>query len=91
MDAIGKYQVLRELGRGATGKVYLATDPFGNRQVAIKVAYPEALKSTEDGALYKSMFLNEAALAGKLHHPHIVQIYDAVVEDEFSYIVMEFV
>jgi len=91
MDAIGKYQVVRELGRGATGKVYLATDPFGNRQVAIKVAYPEALKSTEDGALYKSMFLNEAALAGKLHHPHIVQIYDAVVEDEFSYIVMEFV
>jgi serine/threonine protein kinase len=91
MDAIGKYQVVRELGRGATGKVYLATDPFGNRQVAIKVAYPEALKNTEDGALYKSMFLNEAALAGKLHHPHIVQIYDAVVEDEFSYIVMEFV
>ena len=91
MDAIGKYQVLRELGRGATGKGYLATDPFGNRQVAIKVAYPEALKSTEDGALYKSMFLNEAALAGKLHHPHIVQIYDAVVEEEFSYIVMEFV
>ncbi len=37
------------------------------------------------------MFLNEASLAGKLHHPHIVQIFDAVVEDEFSYIVMEFV
>jgi serine/threonine protein kinase len=91
MDAIGKYQVVRELGRGATGKVYLATDPFGNKQVAIKVAYPDALKNTEDGALYRGMFLNEAALAGKLHHPHIVQIYDAVVEDEFSYIVMEFV
>jgi serine/threonine protein kinase len=37
------------------------------------------------------MFLNEAALAGKLNHPHIVQIYDAVVEDEFSYIVMEYI
>ena len=73
------------------GKVYLATDPFGNKQVAIKVAYPDALKSSEDGALYRSMFLNEAALAGKLHHPHIVQIFDAVVEDEFSYIVMEYV
>ena len=55
------------------------------------MAFPEALKSSEDGAFYKSMFLNEAALAGKLHHPHIVQIFDAVVEDEFSYIVMEFV
>jgi eukaryotic-like serine/threonine-protein kinase len=91
METIGKYQIVRELGRGATGKVYLATDPFGNKQVAIKVAFPDALKSHEDGALYKSMFLNEAALAGKLHHPHIVQIFDAVVEDEFSYIVMEFV
>ncbi len=91
MEAIGKYKVVRELGRGATGKVYLATDPFANRQVAIKVAYPDALKNSEDGAFYKNMFLNEASLAGKLHHPHIVQIYDAVVEEDFSYIVMEFV
>ncbi|MBL0143317.1 MAG: protein kinase [Betaproteobacteria bacterium] len=91
MDSIGKYQVVRELGKGASGKVYLATDPFGNKQVAIKVAFPEALKNTEDGAFYKKMFLNEAALAGKLNHPHIVHIYDAVVEDEFCYIVMEFV
>lgn len=89
--AIGKYQILSELGRGATGKVYLADDSFAKRQVAIKVIFPEALKSNEDGALYKSMFLNEAALAGKLNHPHIVQIYDAVVEGEYSYIVMEFV
>ena len=91
MQSIGKYQLMRELGRGATGKVYLADDPFAKRKVAIKVAFPEALKSDEDGALYKSMFLNEAALAGKLNHPHIVQIYDAVVEDKYSYIVMEFV
>ena len=90
-ETIGKYQLLRELGRGATGKVYLAEDPFAQRQVAIKVAYPDALKSQEDGALYKSMFLNEAGLAGKVNHPHIVQIYDAVVEDKFSYIVMEYV
>ena len=91
MENIGKYQIVRELGRGATGKVYLATDPFGGRQVAIKVAFPDALKSSEDGEFYRKMFLNEAALAGKLNHPHIVQIYDAVVEDECSYIVMEFV
>ena len=90
-QAIGKYHVLQELGRGATGKVYLAEDPFAKRKVAIKVAYPEALKNREDGAFYRNMFLNEAALAGKLNHPHIVQIYDAVVEEDYSYIVMEYV
>ena len=90
-QSIGKYQIVRELGRGASAKVYLAEDPFGQRKVAIKVAYPEALKNTEDGAFYRSMFLNEAALAGKLNHPHIVQIFDAVVEDKYSYIVMELV
>jgi serine/threonine protein kinase len=90
-QSIGKYQIVRELGKGATGKVYLADDAFSKRQVAIKVIYPEALKSSEDGALYKSMFLNEAGLAGKLNHPHIVQIFDAVVEGEYSYIVMEYV
>ncbi|HXN16572.1 MAG TPA: serine/threonine-protein kinase, partial [Usitatibacter sp.] len=90
-QAIGKYHVLRELGRGASAKVYLAEDPFAKRKVAIKVAFPDALKSSEDGAFYRSMFLNEAALAGKLNHPHIVQIFDAVVEDKYSYIVMEYV
>ena len=80
-QSIGKYQIVRELGKGASGKVYLAEDPFGQRKVAIKVSYPEALRNSEDGAFYRSMFLNEAALAGKLNHPHIVQIFDAVVED----------
>jgi serine/threonine protein kinase len=91
MESIGKYQIIRELGRGASGKVYLADDPFGQRKVAIKVAFPEALKNTEDGAFYRGMFLNEASLAGKLNHPHIVQIFDAVVEGEYSYIVMEYI
>jgi eukaryotic-like serine/threonine-protein kinase len=91
MQSVGKYQLIRELGKGATGKVYLADDPFAKRKVAIKVAFPEALKGNEDAAMYKSMFLNEAALAGKLNHPHIVQIFDAVVEDKYSYIVMEYV
>jgi serine/threonine protein kinase len=90
-QTVGKYEIIRELGRGASGKVYLAEDSFAQRKVAIKVAYPEALKHAEDGAFYRSMFLNEAALAGKLNHPHIVQIFDAVVEDKYSYIVMEYV
>jgi len=91
MQTVGKYQLLKELGRGASAKVYLADDPFAKRKVAIKIAFPDALKSEVDGQFYKSMFLNEAALAGKLNHPHIVQIFDAVVEDKYSYIVMEYV
>ena len=91
MQQIGKYVIESELGKGATGKVYLGEDPFANRKVAIKVAYPDALKNSEDGAFYRNMFMNEAALAGKVSHPHIVQIYDAVVEETSSYIVMEYV
>ena len=88
---IGRYQIVRELGSGATSKVFLAQDPFAGRQVALKLIVPEALKNAEDAAFYRNMFLNEAALAGKLSHPHIAQIYDAVVEEEYSYIVMEYV
>lgn len=90
-DNIGKYRVVRELGKGATGAVYLAEDTFKHREVAIKVMFPEVLKDAVDGELYRRMFLNEASLAGKMQHPHIVSIFDAVVEDEMSYIVMEYV
>lgn len=90
-DSIGKYRVVRELGKGASGAVYLAEDPFKHREVAIKVMFPEVLKDAVDGELYRRMFLNEASLAGKMQHPHIVAIYDAVVDDEMSYIVMEYV
>lgn len=90
-DVIGKYRVIRELGKGATGAVYLAEDTFNHRNVAIKVMFPEVLKDAVDGELYRRMFLNEASLAGKIQHPHIVAIYDAVVEEGMSYIVMEYV
>ena len=90
-EMIGKYRVIRELGRGATSAVYLAEDSFNSRNVAIKLMFPEMLKDKENGAFYKSMFLNEASMAGKIIHPHIVTIFDAVVEDEVSYIVMEYV
>lgn len=88
---IGRFRIIGELGEGATGKVFLGEDPFARRKVAIKVIFPGALKSSEEGVIYKNMFLNEAALAGKLVHPHIAQIYDAVVEEQFRYIVMEYV
>lgn len=91
MEKIGKYDIVRELARGATSTVFLCKDPFTRRQVAVKVAFPGILKDPERGTLYTHLFLNEAALVGKLSHPHIVQTYDAVVDDHLCYIVMEYV
>jgi len=88
---IGKYEILRELGKGATSAVYEAIDPFVNRHVAVKVVFADALGDKEHGKRYLKLFLTEASLAGKLSHPHIVCIYDAVADDEASYIVMEYV
>ncbi|OGA24068.1 MAG: serine/threonine protein kinase [Betaproteobacteria bacterium RIFCSPLOWO2_02_FULL_67_26] len=91
VSKVGKYEVIRELGKGATSAVYQALDPFQNRQVAVKVVFPEALGDKEHGKRYRKLFVTEASLAGKLSHPHIVAIYDAVADDEASYIVMEYV
>ena len=91
MEKVGKYELVREIGRGATSTVYLAVDPFTQREVAVKVAAPGILKDARRGRLYTHLFLNEAALVGKLLHPHIVQTYDAVVDSQVCYIVMEYV
>ena len=89
-ERIGKYPVLRKLGEGATSEVYLCHDPFNDREVAVKRIFPEALR-TGAGSIYRKLFLADASLAGKLAHPHIVAIYDAVVEEDSGYIVMEYV
>lgn len=91
MDKIGKYDLIRELGKGATSTVYLGMDAFAQRQVAIKVVSPEVLKNPARGQLYKHLFFNEASLVGKLSHPHITQIHDAAIDDALCYIVMEYV
>jgi serine/threonine protein kinase len=91
MERIGKYQVIRRLGEGATSEVYLCHDPFAGREVAIKVVFPDALTDDENRKLFRKLFITEASLAGKLAHPHIVQIYDAVVDEGISYVVMEYV
>ncbi|HTQ77573.1 MAG TPA: serine/threonine-protein kinase [Burkholderiales bacterium] len=90
---IGKYEIQRLLGKGATGSVYLANDPFGQREVAIKVLDSLPL-DPEDARRHLKFFQNEASLAGKLRHPHIVSIYDAGVEKtaegkDLRYLVME--
>jgi eukaryotic-like serine/threonine-protein kinase len=91
LPQIGKYPVLRKLGEGATSEVYQCRDTFNQRDVAVKVAFPETFQDPEKGRLFKKLFLTEASLAGKLQHPHIVQIYDAVAEQDLHYIVMEYV
>ena len=91
MDKIGKYEVIKALGKGATSAVYQAYDPFQNRQVAIKVVFPEMLGDKEHGRRYRKLFVTEASLAGRLSHPHIVAIYDAFTDDKTSYLVMEYV
>ena len=88
---IGKYEVVRELGRGATGAVYLARDAFTRQELAIKLASAESLRDPVHGAHYKKQFFNEAFLAGTLKHPHIVALLDAVVDADHSYLVMEYV
>jgi serine/threonine protein kinase len=92
MDKIGgKYEVIRKLGEGATSAVYLSYDPFAEREVAVKLIFPDILKDRERGKLFRHLLINEASLAGKLVHPHIVQIFDAVVGEDESYNVMEYV
>jgi eukaryotic-like serine/threonine-protein kinase len=91
IQKIGKYQILNELGKGATSAVYLGMDPFANRKVAVKVVEREVLGDKEHGRRFRKLFLTEASLAGKLSHPHIAAIFDAVADEEGSYIVMEYV
>jgi len=88
---LGKYPILREIGRGATSHVYLARDPFADREVAIKVFLFDQDADPQTERMMHKSFLAEASLAGKLNHPHIVDILDAVAEPDHSYLVMEYV
>jgi serine/threonine protein kinase len=90
-ERIGKYPVKRQIGEGATSEVFLCDDPFNRREVAVKLVYSDAFDDPERGKLVRKLFVTEASLAGKLQHPHICEIYDAVSEDDLHYIVMEYV
>jgi eukaryotic-like serine/threonine-protein kinase len=90
METIGKYRVVRELGKGATAVVYLCDDPDSDRQVAVKV-----IRFGHDCAAMsrrmRKLFRNEGMVAKRLDHPNIVRVFDAVVEDQFAYLAMEYV
>ncbi len=89
--AIGKFQIEKMIGRGGTASVYQAKDPFSGNKIAIKIAHQSTFKDPVNGTRSQKMFMNEASLAGKLHHPYIVTVYDAGIEDDLHYIAMEYV
>ncbi len=91
LERIGKYDLIRVLGKGASGTVYLARDTFSKAEVAVKVIDAEIFADRANGKILRTQFLNEASLAGQLNHPHIVSILDAVVTPESGHIAMEYV
>jgi eukaryotic-like serine/threonine-protein kinase len=90
-EKLGKYEVRDEIDRGSMGVVYLGHDPFVNRPVALKVAFLDSLNDPESGERYRKMFFNEAHTAGLLTHPNVINIYDAGVDEDDCYIVMEYI
>ena len=91
LKSIGKFQLRKVLGKGASGTVYLALDTFSGNDVALKVLDPEVVASPEFDRTHTRQFMNEASLAGRLSHPHIASILEAAVTEESGYIAIEYV
>jgi serine/threonine protein kinase len=90
---LGRYEIVRELGKGAMGIVYLAKDPLIGRLVALKTIRPSAHADDEDTREFQVRFEREAQAAGILNHPSIVTVHD-IGQDEpsgMSFIAMEYV
>src|SRR6476620_12552725 len=90
---LGRYEIVRELGKGAMGIVYLAKDPLTGRLVALKTIRPSAHADDEDTREFQQRFVREAQAAGILNHPSIVTVHD-IGQDEpsgMSFIAMEYV
>lgn len=89
-EIIGKYEIIRTLGKGATAVVSLARDPDTGREVAVKLIHFGDENAAMSRRLRK-LFQTEDSIGRRLDHPNIVKIYDAVIEPERAYIVMEFI
>ena len=87
---LGKYEVRRELGRGAMGVVYEGWDPHIERRVALKTIRPDQLDSTEAEEIL-TRFRREAKAAGRLSHPNIVAVYEFGQEGSTFFIAMEYI
>lgn len=91
LDRIGKYPVVREIGTGPDASVWLAHDRFADREVAIKVLDPIPMAHPDTERRVRRALMREAAAAGRLSHPHIASLFDAVAEDDLCYVVTEYV
>ena len=89
MDQIGRYRILDELGRGATGVVYRAQDPAIGRIIAIKTIRLLDFTDVSERERLRERLFREAQSAGMLSHPNIVTIYDIAEENGLAYIFME--
>lgn len=87
MIQIPGYNIIRQLGKGGMATVYLATQTSVDREVALKVMAPQLLMDPTFG----ERFLREARISAKLHHRHVVSVFDVGVHGDFHYIAMEFV
>ena len=90
METIGKYRVVKELGKGATAKVYLCVSPDSDRPVAVKVIRFGGDSAAISRRLRK-LFQNEDMVARRLDHPNIAKVYEGVVEKDFAYLAMEYI
>ncbi|MDY6822939.1 MAG: serine/threonine-protein kinase [Thermodesulfobacteriota bacterium] len=87
---LGRYEVQKQLGKGAMGIVYLGQDPRINRTTAIKTVRFSDDFEEDEAVEMKKKFFREAESAGTLSHPNIVTIYDAGEEQDMAYIAMEY-
>ena len=85
-----RYEIRSEVGRGATGTVFHAIDRFTQREVALKVAHAQVFSDDPEQAVIRKAWLNEVHLAGNLHHPYIVEVFDAGFGEDSAYLAMEY-
>jgi WD40 repeat protein/predicted Ser/Thr protein kinase len=88
---LGKYVLVRELGRGGMGVVYEAVDSQLNRKVALKLMLPNPNADPKERALEEERFVQEAQLSAKLKHPNIVTVYEAGLLDGRQFLSMEMI
>ncbi|MCX7829980.1 MAG: serine/threonine protein kinase, partial [Acidobacteria bacterium] len=89
-EKVARYSILKVLGKGAFGIVYLAEDPKIGRLIALKTISPEQGLTEKEEEEYKAKIMQEAQSAGKLIHPNIVTVFDVFEFNKNTYIAMEY-